>query len=274
MTVKDQYIQYKETNGLKTSRFEDRVRLQKFILDRLPLVWAENPRFTNGGLFRNHMTGYAMGFAYYDCQPSRFCRTRCYGLPIGGVADYYMFRLAVITSESLKTGDSRYLIPLYKKLKTLAVLKIGHWGDATLEQVPVLVQVVRDHPQVTFWWYTRKQNVALAVNQLNLPNLRVYLSLDPTTPYPSKAEYPFGLTYLFGDQHYHPNHATILNDDRLVAVFPLKKGTRIEDPWVSGIMDHPKLCIEKSRYSESRVRGENTCFDCRGRCNFNPVVSK
>jgi len=268
MTVKDEYIQFKTKRGLKTSRFEDRVRLQGFIRDRLDLIWAENPGFTNGGLFKNQMTDYAMGFAYYDCHPSQFCRKWCYGLPITGIADYNMFRLAVITSESLKTGDSRYLASLYKKLKALTVLKIGHWGDATLEQVPVLGQVVRDHPRVTFWWYTRKQAVALLANRLKLPNLRVYLSLDPATPYPLKDEYPYGLTYLFGDRQRHRSHKTIMQDERLVAVFPLKRGNTIEDPWKSGSANHPKLCTEKISFSESRAHGGNTCFFCKGRCNF------
>jgi hypothetical protein len=182
-----------------------------------------------------------------------------------------MLRLAVITSEALKSADPRYMRPLSRKLATLSHLKIGHWGDAVGEQVPVLTNLVRQNPHITFWWYTRKQDVALAVNEYGLRNLRAYLSLDPATSYPSPNQYPFGITYLFGDNLFHPDHRRILSDDRLVAVFPMKKGAFIEDPGSYGLAHHPKLCEEKKRRSELGARGEGICLSCPGRCNYNPL---
>ncbi len=117
MSLKDIYLSHRKKYGLKTRVFGDRVELQKFLRDHLNDIWNEKPTFTNGGLFKNQMTGFALGFAYYDCKPSQFCKTRCYGLPIAGINDYYMLRLAVISSESLKTKDPRFLNALSKNPK-------------------------------------------------------------------------------------------------------------------------------------------------------------
>jgi len=270
MSIKDEYIRYRDENNLRTANFEDRVVLQRFLRDHLEDIWSEKPNFTNGGLFKNHMTGFAIGFAYYDCQPSRFCKTRCYGLPIAGLNDYFMLRLAVMTSESLKTEDPRYLEPLSRKLKSLDYLKIGHWGDAAVEQIPVIEKLVRQHAKTTFWWYTRKMQVALEANSRELANLRVYLSLDPSTPYPSRADYPFGITYFFGDNQYHDKHDEILNDPRLVAIFTVKKRAAVEDPELYGVAEHPRMCIEKRSQAEAGRHGNLFCLTCSGRCNFAP----
>lgn len=267
MSVKDEYLSFKSDNRLETGRFEDRVLLQRFLRDRIEEIWSENPRFSNGGLFSNYMTRLAIGFAYYDCWPSAFCKVRCYGLPISGIHDYFMLRLGVITSESLKTGDQRYLKPLSEQLRTLRYLKIGHWGDAVLEQIPVVARLAAANQNTHFWWYTRKKEIALAVNEYSLPNLRAYLSLDPTTNYPSYTEYPYGITYLFGDHSRHERHEHILTDNRLVALFPLKRGTSVEDPQDYGVESHPKLCEEKKFLALGSKR-HDMCLSCIGRCRY------
>jgi len=269
MSVKDDYLLFRESNGLRTNNFEDRVKLQLYLRSRLEDIWEEKPKFSNGGLFVNHMTGFAIGFAYYDCKPTKFCRSRCYGLPIAGINDYYMLRLAVITSESLKKADKRYLTHLIPKIRELEYLKIGHWGDAAREQIPTIANIIRENKQTKFWWYTRKLEIATMANGLGLRNLRAYLSLDPYTEYPKASEYPYGITYLVGDGLYHPNHEEILNDRRLVAIFPLKKGVSIEDLRNDArVGPHPKLCEEKVRYADSRQRGYDTCFECDSRCCY------
>jgi len=267
MSVKDDYLKFKADNDLKTNRFKDRVLLQEFLRDRLGDIWRENPSFNNNGLFCNYMTQLAIGFAYYDCRPSQFCKTRCYGLPIAGIHDYYMLRLGVITSESLKTGDPRFLKPLFKGVKNLKCLKIGHWGDAVLEQIPSVARLVAANSATTFWWYTRKQEIAQAVNECDLPNLRAYLSLDPTTKYPSCSEYPYGITYFFGDCLRHPRHQEVLSDPRLVALFPLKRGKSVENPGAYGVESHPKLCEEK-RFLAMGFKKDDMCLHCVGRCRY------
>lgn len=267
MTVKDEYLDFRNHNQLKTSLFEDRVRLQKFLRDRLNAIWSERPNFTNGGLLTNYMTRYALGFAYYDCKPTPFCKTKCYGLPISGLHDYYMLRLGVITSESLKTNDTRFMGILLRKVQNLKYLKIGHWGDAVLEQVPNIVKLVMYCSNTKFWWYTRKLEIALEANNYNIKNLRVYLSLDPDAPFPSASEYPYGITYFFGEGEFHPSHSEILNDSRLVAIFPLKKGRTTIDPAQYGMANHPKICLEKKLLSRG-FKGNEMCFSCNGRCRY------
>jgi len=265
MSIQNDYLNFRNFQGLRPFIFEDRVKLQIYLKSRLEDIWDEKPKFTNGGLFKNHMTG----FAYYDCQPTKFCKTRCYGLPIAGLADYNMLRLAVITSESLKTEDDRYLNQLNPKLRKLPYVKIGHWGDATTEQIPTIARIIQENKQTNFWWYTRKLEIAVKANELGLINLRVYLSLDPNMKYPTENEYPYGITYLLGDGYYHPNHDEILKDRRLVAIFPLKKGTGIEDLRVDAkVGPHPKLCEEKVRYADSRTRKDGICFQCVDRCRY------
>ncbi len=270
MRVKDEYLSFRNSNGLRTDVFKDRVILQNFIRERLEDIWRERPSFANGGLLSNYMTRYAVGFAYYDCKPTAFCIQRCYGLPIAGLHDYFMLRLGVITSESFKTGDYRFIDVLKSKLKELNLkcVKIGHWGDATLEQVPHFVELAKEINNTTFWWYTRKKEVAVAANGYHLSNLKSYLSLDPSADYPAMADYPFGITYLFGDGIYHKAHDEILKDDRLIAVFPLKKGRSIEDPRQYGLSLHSQICKEKQIIAETGGKGHEVCLACSGRCNY------
>jgi len=270
VTVKEEYLSFRDSNKLNTAKFSDRVRLQLFLRERLDRIWSERPKFANGGLLSNHMTGYSIGFAYYDCRPTSFCQNRCYGLHISGLHDYYMLRLSVITSESLKTGDGRYLdeVDTFIKRNNLKCLKIGHWGDAVVEQVQQIADLVKENTPTVFWWYTRKKEVALAANELALPNLRAYLSLDPTTEYPDEGSYTYGFTYLFGDGMRHANHSKIVQDRRLVALFPPKIGRRIEDPEKLGIGDHPRLWLEKKVSAQSDIQAKNFCLSCFGRCNF------
>ncbi len=272
MSIKDDYLHFRDSRGLRTSNFADRVVLQKFIKDRLDDIWLEKPSFTNGGLLQNYMTNFAIGFAYYDCRPTSFCQKRCYGLPIAGLHDYYMLRLGVITSESFKKNDVRFLRMLRDTIrsKRLRCLKLGHWGDAVLEQIPAIADLVKGLPDVVFWWYTRKQEIALAANSLNIPNLRTYLSLDPSAEYPSRMDYPYPsrFTYLLGDGEFHPNHKEMLSDPRLVAVFTLKKGRTVEDPSLYGLSNDPKVCEEKRFIAEHGKKGRLVCLSCKDRCNF------
>ena len=270
MSVKNEYLDFKQENCLNPASFTDRVKLQAFLRNHLEEIWEENPSFTNSGLFKNHMTGLAIGFAYYDCAPSSFCKTRCYGLTVAGIYEYFMLRLGVLTSESLKSADPRFLRPLSAKVRTLECLKIGHWGDAVPAQVPVLAKVAETNPRTAFWWYTRKREVAVAVNRYDLKNFHAYLSLDPSTSYPSYNEYPWGFTYFCGDGQQHICHEDILNDPRLVAIFLLKKRGRIETPSNQRLLSHPKLCAEKSLELDKHRRENMICRTCVGRCNPSP----
>ncbi len=267
MNVKDEYLEFKNQNNLKIHKFKDRVILQNFIRDRLDDIWKNPPNFRYGGLMSNYMTKFALGFAYYDCRPTSFCKKYCYGLHINGLHDFYMFRLGVITSEALKTNDRRFLNGLTKKIKNLKYLKIGHWGDAVLEQIPIIINLVRECKNTKFWWYTKKQEIAFEANNYNLKNLRVYLSLDPNTDYPSKEDYPYGITYFFGENELHPNHSDIINDKRLVAIFPQKKGRKVIDPANYGLAHHPKICLEKELLSQG-FKGNEMCLSCEGRCRY------
>jgi len=142
MSVQEDYLDYKRKLNLSPNRFGDRVTLEKYLRHRLEDIWSEKPRFTHGGLMKNKMTGFALPFAYYDCRPTPFCITRCYGLRLAGMFDYNMLRLAVVASESLKTGDPRFLERLDQKVHALESLNIGHWGDAVSEQIPTIAEVV------------------------------------------------------------------------------------------------------------------------------------
>jgi len=270
MTVAEEYLSYKNDNRLSPGNFGDRVKLQLFLRDKVELMWSEGMNFSHGGLQQNYMTGFSLGFAYYDCRPTPFCRTHCYGLPLAGVFDYNMLRLGVVTSESFRNGDSRFLSLVKAQLfrLNLPCLKIGHWGDAVPEQAPHIARLVSAFPATIFWWYTRRPEVATAANRLELPNLRCYLSLDPETPYPAKEEYRYGITYLYHNDHFHEHHDSILRDDRLVAIFSMKKGQSVEDPADAGLANHPRICIEKKWKATRHEKGDLLCLQCQGRCNF------
>ncbi len=65
MSIKDEHPNFRNGHGLKNGNFEDRVKLQNFLRDRLDDIWREFRGFSNGGLYKNDMTGFAIGFAYY-----------------------------------------------------------------------------------------------------------------------------------------------------------------------------------------------------------------
>lgn len=261
--IKKTYLEHKRANGLDPSRFQDRKKLQLFLAEHIEELWREHHGFSRGGLYDNKMTGAALGFAYYDCRSTAFCSKWCYGLPLSGPYEYNMLRLGVMMSEGLKTHDERLLKPLRQQIRGMTHLKVGHWGDATPEQVPVLLQLAEDNPKTTFWWYSRRREVVLLVNQSGRRNMKAYLSLDPDTKYPKRADYPFGFTYVFGDGRCHPHHGEILADDRLVAVFSLKRGKTAEPP-----IDHPMMCPAKAAGSEA---DDGVCLTCAGRCNAAPL---
>lgn len=267
MGIREEYLSFREINGLKTNKFQNRVKLQLFLRDRLSEIWNENPKFMNGGLLSNYMTKFSLGFAYYDCKPTSFCKEKCYGLPISGLHDFYMLRLGVITSESLKTYDQRFIIPLlnFIKVNRLKYIKIGHWGDAVKDQVPSIAKLAICNPETFFWWYTKKIDVAIAANNYYLPNLKAYLSLEPQTTYPKKSDYPFGITYFLSEYCYNQFHNEILNDKRLVAIFTLKKGKFIEDHRHYGIQDHPKLCEDKKLRATFGSKCQEICLFCSNR---------
>lgn len=268
MGLKEEYLSFKRDNRLKPSIFEDRVKLQLFLRDRLEDIWREGPRLSHKGLFTNHMTSFSIGFAYYDCRPTSFCKVLCYGLPLSGVNDFYMFRLAVLTTESLKTNLKQFLIPLHEMVRPLTHLKIGHWGDALVDHVPPVLRLAQDNSHTTFWWYTKKIEVATAANRDAPTNLKAYLSLDPDSEYPPPARYPYGFTYLFQDGYHHPLEREILGDSRLVAVFRVKKCNRNKN----GIL-YPKMCPVKG-YSTGDERTTTVCLKCLGKCNFRPLPQK
>lgn len=271
MTLQKDYVAYKTGNRLSTRTFEGCVQLEHFLRDNFPRLVGEMTSSSNGYLFSNKMTGLALGFAHYDCRPTPFCRTRCYGLALAGPFDFNMYRLSVLASECLKRGDSRYLDVLIPTVRRLNCLKIGHWGDAVLEQVPVLAAVARECSSTACWWYTRKIEIATTVNGLEMPNLRAYLSLDPSTGYPHPSDYPFALTYVFGDGQRHPEHDRILADPRLTAIFLLKRGGSVQDPDDRRLMHHPKLCREKLASMAGHCPRE-ICLSCSGRCNFRQTI--
>lgn len=63
MSIKDEYLSFRNSMGLKTNVFNDRVKLQKFIKQNLGEIWREKPNFSNGGLLSNNMTRFTIGFA-------------------------------------------------------------------------------------------------------------------------------------------------------------------------------------------------------------------
>jgi hypothetical protein len=267
-TLKEEYMHFKRERSLGKARLTDIMQRQWWLRENYNRMVVEERPPANAGLFSNVMSGLALGFAFYDCRPTPWCSENCYGLHIGGVFDYNMLRLSVMVSESLRISDPRILGPLAQEIRSLQVLKIGHWGDAELEQLPNLLDMVAEARNTQCWWYTRKPEIAAAVNECHLPNVRAYLSLDPSSTYPDRREYPYGFTYVFGRDSRHPRHEEILSDERLVAVFPRKKGVKAEDPGALGVAKHNRICIEKMLRTGGRQEREGICLRCRGRCNF------
>jgi len=45
----------------------------------------------------------------------------------------------------------------------IRTLRIRHWGDAVPIQIPHISEIVCELPGIRIWWYTRKKEIAIAV---------------------------------------------------------------------------------------------------------------
>ena len=148
---------------------------------------------------------------------------------------------------------SKYLLKknisqLITESKNLNSVRLNGSGDLLPGHCPQIISLALACPQTIFWGMTRKPEIATIINSANLPNLRLLLTVDASSP---KSVWLYKGKMCFGPRHAED---VIPDTDQILTVFPYHHSGKI----TKGISEHSKDC--------PAVRHKVTgCVECR-RC--------
>ena len=184
------------------------------------------------------------------CRPTAICSFCCYA-KAGPQAFPNATRKHDFISTYLAGNDIRQLII---EAKAHTAVRLSGSGDLNPQHLPNIIRLARACPQTMFWGMTRKPEIATALMKPRLPNLKMMVTVDSSSP-ESTWSYPGRLC--FG-----PRRASdpVPRDARIVTVFPRHCTGRI-----CGDVPKHKLDCPSVRHT---ITGG--CLNC-GRCwNWKP----
>lgn len=197
-------------------------------------------------LSRNKKTGVSLNLPTSNCRPTTLCKFACYG------RHHYLGHgkacLAKWTRNSDYLAHTKDCKELIAEARTFSAVRISGVGDIIPDHVPNLIKLAKACPATQFWGMTRKPELAKKLNS-RLPNLRMLLTIDATTPDKVWDKYD-------GRMCYGPRRAEdkIPRDKRLVVIFPYHNSGKV----VGNVPAH-KLDCPAVRHTKAG------CLEC-GRC--------
>lgn len=164
-------------------------------------------------LSENRKTGVSIDFPIeHHCRPTKVCKKTCYAHS-GFQSFPNSKRKQRYVSDYLKGGDITQLI---NECIQRTSVRLSGAGDLLLEHVPNLVSLAKACPQTMFWGMTRKVEIAEAINKSGLPNLKLLVSVDASSP-DSVWNYPGKMC--FGPRLEGDNDSRLGNKN-IVTIFP------------------------------------------------------
>jgi hypothetical protein len=187
------------------------------------------------------------------CRPTLNCSHDCYA-KAGPQAWTNARRKHVWISRYLAGHDISQLILEAGQHTTV---RLSGSGDLLPTHVPNILRLAKACPQTQFWGMTRKPEIAKALMRHHLPNLRIMVTVDSSSP---------AATWRYsGAMCYGPRRQTDpvpRNDPRILTVFPRHCTGRV----VGHVPSHPRDC-PAVRHTVSG------CHACR-RCWSWPIHNK
>jgi hypothetical protein len=162
------------------------------------------------------------------CRPTTNCSRACYAKR-GPQSWPHSARKHVWTSDYLA---GKNITRLCHECHRHPAVRLSGSGDLLPTHIPNLIRLATTCPSTTFWGMTRKVEIARAINKAQLPNLRILVTVDATSP---AKTWDYNGTLCYG-----PRHPTdqVPDDPRILTVFPAHYIGRTQ----KGMPTHPKDC--------------------------------
>jgi len=179
-------------------------------------------------LSSNHKTAVSINLPVRNCRPTRRCMAACYACE-GPISWRNSIRKALEVDAALRKGEIEGLI---WECRMLQGVRLCGSGDMTLDHVPAVLKLAEACPDTTFWGFTRRREVAEAVNGRQA-NLTLIVTFDATSP-------EGGLQGYEGPLAFGPRtpRDKVPDDKRIMVVFPEHHAGHT----IPNVPAHPKDC--------------------------------
>jgi hypothetical protein len=178
------------------------------------------------------------------CRPTKNCAHDCYAKSGPQAYPHSQKKHEWVSKYLLRKNISE----LIQECKNKLSVRLNGSGDLLKDHIPNILHLAKACPQTIFWGMTRKPEIATAVNSSNLPNLRLLLSVDASSP---KSVWNYKGKMCYGP---HRPGDLVPNTDQILTVFPRHFIGKV----IKGIPEHPKDCpAVRHKISE--------CINCK-RC--------
>ncbi len=161
-------------------------------------------------LSTNRKTAVSINLPVRNCKPTRRCAAACYACE-GPIAWTNSVRKALAVDAALRKGEIEGLI---WECRMLQGVRLCGSGDMTLDHVPAVLRLAEACPDTTFWGFTRRREVAEAVNGQQA-DLSLIVTFDATSPDRELQGYEGPLA--FGPS---TPRDKVPDDQRIIVVFP------------------------------------------------------
>ena len=197
-------------------------------------------------LSENRKTGCSIDLPILGhCRPTARCCRDCYAKRGPQVYKNSVLKHAWV-SEYLSGND---LTRLIHECARKPAVRLSGSGDLLPAHIPNLIRLATACHETRFWGMTRKPEIARAINKAQLPNLRILVTVDATSP---KKTWDYSGTLCYG-----PRHETdaIPEDQRILTVFPVhytgKVGKNVphDSRDCPGVWNHTQCSTCKRCYS-------------------------
>jgi hypothetical protein len=179
------------------------------------------------------------------CRPTAICSRACYARS-GPQAYPNSTRKHVWVSRYLAGKDIASLI---EECQTHTAVRLSGSGDLLPSHCPNIIRLATACPGTQFWGMTRKPEIATALMKARLPNLRIMVTVDSSSP---KSTWQYQGAMCFGPRR--QTDSVPQNDRRIVTVFPYHRVGQV----VGQVPTTPKDC-PAVRHT---VKGCHACAQC------------
>jgi hypothetical protein len=180
----------------------------------------------------------------HHCRPTARCSHDCYAKR-GPQAWPLPVRKHAWLSDYLAGRDISRLV---NECRSRTSVRLSGSGDLLPAHIPNLICLAKACHETKFWGMTRKVEIARAINNARLPNLRILVTVDATSP---KETWDYKGTLCFGPRH---SDDKVPRDKRILTIFPAHYSGLVAKGMPRDARDCPAVWHD--------VRG---CLEC-GRC--------